>query len=213
MATLVGVFGFALDYTGESWLSISSRNWGLIGLVSFIVFVGLTCAREIEWEFQKKPKAELDIRPHYPAGNEIRLVVHNKTKVPVFVSANMTCKTISAPSGVSALPLVSAQMGWESSGSFRQILDPDDRQLLKLCQIDGFGINGHSVRWLNFYKIESDKLTSVQFMGAESILDVEVKVRLNASLGIKGQREWVFYVSFISASSTLAISSEQPLRE
>ena len=213
MAALVGAFGFALDYSGESWLSISSRNWGLIGLIALIVFVVLTVVREIEWELQKKPKAELAIHPHYPVGNEIKLVVHNKTKVSVSVGADMTCKTISAPSGVSALPLMAAPMGWDSSGSSKQELNPDAEGLLKLCQIEGFGDGDHSSYWLNFYKIESGELIPVKFMGAESILDVEVKVRLNASLEIKGQREWVFYVSLISESSTLAISSEKPSRK
>jgi hypothetical protein len=85
IAALVGAFGFALDYSGESWLSVPSKNWGLIGLIALAVFVALTVAREIEWEFQKNPKAKLAIRPHYPAGNEIKLLVHSRTKVPVSV--------------------------------------------------------------------------------------------------------------------------------
>lgn len=159
------------------------------------------------------PKAELAIRPHYPADNELGLLVYNKTRVPVSVSADMTCKTVSEPSGITAPSLTSAPMVWDSSGSSKQELNPDAEELLKLCQIEGYGFDDYSSHWLSFYKIESGKLTLAKFMGAKSILDVEVKVRLNASLEIEGQREWVFYVSFISASSTLAISSEKPSRK
>jgi hypothetical protein len=178
--------------------------------ISFVAFHRVRERRD-ELIEEAKGQIELHVYPLHPVGKEIKLVVQNKGKVPVSVSANMTCKSVFEPGcEVSALSLTSTPMGWESSGSFRQELDPDDRKLLKLCLIERTEDNGHPVYWIGFYKIESDKLALVRFMGHESVLEVEVTVCLSASRAIKGQREWVFYVSLIPASSSLAISSEKP---
>ena len=64
MAALVGGFSFALDYTGESILSISSGNWGIIGLVAFGVFVLITLGREIDLALQQRPEIIVESKVH-----------------------------------------------------------------------------------------------------------------------------------------------------
>lgn len=71
---LVTALGFVLDYTGGSWLNISSNDWGLIGLISFVVFVALTVGREVDWAGQQKP--DIIVRPEVH-GDRALLVVTN----------------------------------------------------------------------------------------------------------------------------------------
>ncbi len=59
VAALVAGLGFAWDYTGKSVLTISSGNWGIIGLIALGVFAVLTLFREIGLALQQKPKIEL----------------------------------------------------------------------------------------------------------------------------------------------------------
>ena len=59
MTALLAGGGLAFDYTGESVLTISSANWGLIGLIAFVVFILLTIAREVDLSLQQGPKIEV----------------------------------------------------------------------------------------------------------------------------------------------------------
>jgi len=74
MTALLAGLGFAFDYTGESWLDISSGGWGLIGLIAFGVFVAITIGREIDIAFQQRPNVM--VRPEV-RNNRAILVVKN----------------------------------------------------------------------------------------------------------------------------------------
>ena len=56
MTGLIAGFGLAFDYSGKSFASITSEDWGIIGLIAFGVFVILTVVREIDLLIQSHPK-------------------------------------------------------------------------------------------------------------------------------------------------------------
>lgn len=49
------VLGFAFSLTGESVLTLSPNNWGIIGIIAFGVFFVSTVAREIDLALEQKP--------------------------------------------------------------------------------------------------------------------------------------------------------------
>lgn len=74
IAGVLACLGFALDYTGGSILTISSANWGIIGLIASGVFVVLTLVREIDLVLQQKPKIKATPILN---DNNYYLLVHN----------------------------------------------------------------------------------------------------------------------------------------
>ena len=59
MAMLLAGFGLAWDYSGESVLTISSGQWGIIGFIAFGLFIVLTLVREIDLALQPRPKIKV----------------------------------------------------------------------------------------------------------------------------------------------------------
>lgn len=84
MTALLAGLGLSFDYTGASWLTISSGNWGIIGLIAFVFFVIITLGREIDLAFQQKPNIKV-----YPEIKNDRalLIVEN-----MGAEANFTAK-------------------------------------------------------------------------------------------------------------------------
>lgn len=60
VTALLAGFGLAYDYTGASVLTISPSNWGLIGLVAFVAFLVITVIREIDLQWQPRPRLQFD---------------------------------------------------------------------------------------------------------------------------------------------------------
>ena len=74
MSAVFTALGFVIDYTGGSLWNVSSNDWGVIGLISFVVFAGLTVYREADWASARKP--EITVTPEI--NNErAKLVVTN----------------------------------------------------------------------------------------------------------------------------------------
>ena len=204
MTGLLAGLGLGLDYFGGEIATLAPGDWGKIGLVAFLVFAGLTIWRAIDLAFQQNPKAVVEVYPSFPVGRDISLTIHNKTRIPVLYSARITCETLSEPSGIKATSIMNATMGWEASGSYSQEIVPDGEALLKLCRIDTEG----KVYWVSFYKVESNVIKLVRFIGHEKEIGIKVAIQLDANLQFKGQRDWIFRVSLIPASSCLSIIPE-----
>jgi len=74
MTALMAGFGLAWDYTGKSVLTVSSGDWGLIGLICMGVFVLITIFREVDLALQKRPKIVVQAKTD---DNLAILEVHN----------------------------------------------------------------------------------------------------------------------------------------
>lgn len=58
---ILGALGLASGLTGESVLGLSASNWGIVGLIAFTVFFGLTVAREVDLALEQRPN--IVVRP------------------------------------------------------------------------------------------------------------------------------------------------------
>jgi hypothetical protein len=92
VTVLIAGFGLGFDCTGGSWLTISSGNWGLIGLIALMVFVFITVGREIDLALQQEP--QIEVYPNESIGGKITLVVRNRSQVSAIFSAVMSCKLL-----------------------------------------------------------------------------------------------------------------------
>jgi hypothetical protein len=104
VAGLIGVFGLAWDVTGDSALSISPNNWGLIGLVAFAAFIVITTVREIELALQQRPKIAVE-----PISNE------NQAKLEIHNSGGSATFTVKARGIKGFVQPGLYNMQWESS--------------------------------------------------------------------------------------------------
>lgn len=211
MTALVAGVGFWFDYAGESVLSISRSNWGIIGLIAFGVFVLLTLIREIDLVLQQRPRIE--VYSNSPAGMDLTLVVYNKSDTSANFSATMTCTFNYGElmEKVQMSGLRNASMYWESSGNANELINGHGRKILRLCSTKETALAGATLKvthYMEFYKVESGILESVDcahWSEGSRIPKVIVDVHLDSSVPIKGRRLWKYQVFYIEGNNMLGI--------
>lgn len=119
-AVFVGL-GVAFDYTGASFPNITNNIQ--VVLIAFIVFAGLTFAREIELLLQEKPKITIEPQVHK---GEAFLVVHNSGASGLFRATGRIIATSVAPQLY--------VMYWEGLGT-ECTIDKDGKGAIKVAEL------------------------------------------------------------------------------
>ena len=64
VTAIIGVLGFAFSLAGESALTLSANNWGIIGLIAFGTFILLTLAKEVGMMWAQRPDVTVSPEIH-----------------------------------------------------------------------------------------------------------------------------------------------------